>query len=161
MFTKSEKGFSGIDVIISIIIITIFITMIGNLIININLNSKDIERKTIATSYAIQEIEKIKSQGYIDDYKNKGIEKEDIIEEKDIKDSTGAFSGYHKKIIIKDYVLISKDNTKEQNKVKEVTVEISYKLGNKEKNIRISTYITSRYERLKNSFPTRFELKEE
>lgn len=141
MFTKSEKGFSGIDVIISIIIITIFITMIGNLIVNINLNSKDIERKTIATSYAIQEIEKIKSEG-ISKYLGKGINSEEIIEEDINKDSV--FTGYRKKIIIKDYVLITKDSTKEQDKVKEVTVEILYKLGNKEKNVSISAYITAK-----------------
>lgn len=141
MFTKSEKGFSGIDVIISIIIITIFITMIGNLIVNINLNSKDIERKTIATSYAIQEIEKIKSEG-ISEYLGKGINSEEIIEKDINKDNT--FTGYRKKIIIKDYVLIAKDSTKEQDKVKEVTVEISYKLGNKEKNVSISTYVTAK-----------------
>lgn len=141
MFTKSEKGFSGIDVIISIIIITIFITMIGNLIVNINLNSKDIERRTVATSYAIQEIEKIKSEG-ISKYLGKGINSEEIIEEDINKDSI--FTGYRKKIIIKDYVLITKDSTKEQDKVKEVTVEISYKLGNKEKNVSISAYVTAK-----------------
>lgn len=141
MFTKNEKGFSGIDVIVSIIVMTIFITMIGNLIVNINLNSKDIERKTIATSYAIQEIEKIKSEG-ISQYYGKGIDVEEIIEEDINKDNE--FTGYRKKIIIKDYVLISGDNTKEQDKVKQVTVEISYRLGNKEKNVSISTYITAK-----------------
>ncbi len=141
MFIKEEKGLTGIDIAISIIIITIFIAVIGNLIVNINLNSKNAERKTIATSYAIQEIEKAKSRGYIDDYENKGISQEDIIEEKDIMDNTGTFSGYHKKILIKDYVLIKNDNTKTSNLVKQITVEISYKIGNKEKNINLSTYI--------------------
>lgn len=71
MHIKGEKGIAGIDIAISIILITIFIAMIGNLIININLNSEDIDRKTIATSYAVQEIEKIKSLGYINDYEGK------------------------------------------------------------------------------------------
>ena len=71
MHIKEEKGIAGIDIAISIILITIFIAMIGNLIININLNSEDIDRKTIATSYAVQEIEKIKSLGYINDYEGK------------------------------------------------------------------------------------------
>ena len=68
---KEEKGVTGIDIAISVIVITIFIALIANLIANINLNSKDIERKTIATSYAVQEIEKIKALGYIDDYEEK------------------------------------------------------------------------------------------
>lgn len=141
MLIKEEKGFSQIDIVISIILITIFIALIGNLIVNINLNSKNVERKTIATSYAVQEIEKIKAQKYIDNYDDKGIDKEDVIEEKDIVDSEGNFSGYHKRISIKDYVLIQGDNTKQVNLVKEIIVEVSYKIGNKDKNVKISTYI--------------------
>ena len=142
MFIKEEKGLTGIDISISIIIITIFIAVIGNLIVNINLNSEYIQRKTVATSHAVQEIEKIKSQGYIDTYEDKGIDQEDIIEETDIEDDAGNFIGYHKKISVKDYVLIQNDNTKLPNLVKEITVEIQYKSGNKEQNIKISTYIT-------------------
>lgn len=139
MYIKNQRGFTGIDISISIIIITIFIAMIGNLIININLNYKDTERKTIATSYAIQEIEKIKSQGYIDDYDEIGINQQDIFKEEDIIDENGIFTGYHKKVLIKDYIL--RDNTKQKNLVKEITIEISYKLANNDKNIRILTCI--------------------
>lgn len=72
MDIREEKGLTGIDIAISIILLTIFISLIGNIIANINLNSEDIKRKTIANSYAIQEIEKIKSQGYIfEKYENK------------------------------------------------------------------------------------------
>lgn len=58
---KNENGFTGIDIVISVIIITIFVALIANLITNINLKSTGIERKTKATSYAVQEIEKIES----------------------------------------------------------------------------------------------------
>lgn len=139
---KEEKGLTGIDIAISVILITIFISLICNLIVNINLNSKGIERKTNATSYAVQEVEKIKAKGYIDNYEDKGIVKEDVIEESDINYSEGEFSGYHKKISVKDYVLIQADNTKKSNLVKEIIVEISYKLGTEDKNVKISTYIT-------------------
>lgn len=142
---KGQKGYTGIDITISIIIITVFIAVIANLITNINLNSKNIERKSVATSYAIQEIENIKAQGYTQYYEGKGIE-EEFVEENDILDSDNNFSGYHKKITIKDYSLIQKninnDNSKISNLVKEVTVEISYSLGNNENNVIISTYIT-------------------
>ncbi len=141
MLIKEEKGVTGIDLAISIIIITIFIAMVGNLIININLNSKDTQRKTIATSYAMQEIEKIKAKGYIDSYNEKGINQEDTIEEDDIIDSNNNFTGYHKKVSIKDYVLIQEDNTKKANLVKKITVEISYKLKNNDKSVSISTYV--------------------
>lgn len=139
MRIKEEKGFAGTDIAISIIIITIFIAMVANLIANININSKETERKTLATSYAVQEIQKIEAQD-IDEYQGKGIEDEYIIEE-DINVGD-EFSGFHKKITVKDYVLIKQDITKQKDIIKEVSVEISYKVGNKEKNVTITTYIT-------------------
>ena len=68
------------------------------------------------------------------------FEIEEILNEEDIYNNS-EFTGYHKKISIKDYVLIVNDTTKQKDVVKEITVEISYKLGNKEKNVKISTYI--------------------
>ena len=140
MLIKEEKGFTGIDIAISLIVITIFIAMIANLIANINLTAQDTNRKTIATSYAVQEIEKIKSQGYIESYDSKGITKEDILKEEDIYNGS-EFTGYNKKVVIRDYVLVVNDTTKKSNIVKEITVNISYKVGNKEKNVKISTYV--------------------
>lgn len=71
MHIKEEKGVAGIDIAISVILITIFIALIANLISNINLNSEDTKRKTIAASYAVQEIENIKAKGYLDKYDGK------------------------------------------------------------------------------------------
>lgn len=71
MVIKEEKGVTGIDIAISVIVITIFIAMIANLIASININAKDTERKTKAISYAVQEIEKIKALGYSKDYDGK------------------------------------------------------------------------------------------
>ena len=70
-----------------------------------------------------------------------GIKSEELIEENDIFDKNKNFTGYHKKISIKDYVLVTGDNTKQPNLLKQITVEISYKLGKKDKNVKISIYI--------------------
>lgn len=140
MLIKEEKGFTGIDIAISLIVITIFISIIANLIASINLTAQDTNRKTIATSYAVQEIEKIKAQGYLDSYDSKGIAKEEVLKEEDIYNGS-EFTGYNKKIVIRDYVLVVNDTTKKSNIVKEITVNISYKVGNKEKNVKISTYV--------------------
>ena len=133
---RSEKGISGIDIVASVIIVTIFIAIIANIIANINLNSKDIEKKTQATSYAVDEIEIIKAEGYLESYQDKGINQEDI------NDENGQFTGYHKKISIKDYLLIKNDQTKQANIVKEITVEISYMNRKGTQNVQISTYVT-------------------
>ena len=134
---RSEKGISGIDIVASVIIVTIFIAIIANIIANINLNSKDIEKKTKATSYAVDEIEIIKAEGYLESYQDKGINQKDIISEEN-----GQFTGYHKEISIKDYVLIKNDQTKQANIVKEITVEISYMNRKGTQNVQISTYVT-------------------
>lgn len=141
MIIKEEKGITGIDIAISIILITIFISLIGNLIVNININSKNTQRKSIATSYAVQEIEKLKSLGYIEDYEDKGILKKDVIREEEIYEKSGDFTGYHKTIFIEDYVLLNNYDTKVNNLVKKITVEISYKLGNKVQNVDISIFV--------------------
>lgn len=140
MSIKEEKGLTGVDIAISLVVITIFIATIANLIANINLNSKSMERKSIATSYAVQETEKLKAKGYVSDYDGKGISSEETIKDEDIY-SNSEFTGYHKTVTIKDYILIVNDSTKQKNIVKEVTTDISYKVGNKEENVSISTYI--------------------
>lgn len=73
--------------------------------------------------------------------KESGIDSEELIEEKDIVDKNNNFTGYHKKVSIKDYVLVTGDNTKQSNLLKEITVEISYKLRKTDKNVKISIYI--------------------
>ena len=140
MLIKEEKGLTGIDIAISLIIITIFISTIANLIANVNLNSKSMERKSIATSYAVQEIEKITAQGYKIDYNDKGITEEQVVKEEDIYKNS-EFTGYHKTVTIKDYVLIVNDSTKQKNVVKQITTNISYKLGKENQNVTISTYV--------------------
>lgn len=73
--------------------------------------------------------------------KENGINKEEVIKEEDIIEN-GNFTGYHKKILIKDYLLITRNANKQSNLVKEITVEISYKSSGKDKNIKLSTYIS-------------------
>lgn len=73
--------------------------------------------------------------------KESGINSEETIKDEDIMDNQ-KFTGYHKRVLIKDYVLLTGDTSKHTNLVKEITVEISYKLANKDKSIKISTYIS-------------------
>ena len=142
MYIKGEKGLTEIDIAISIIIITIFISVLANLIMNINLNSEKTKKMEIAAAYAVQEIEQLRAKGYVDEYNNKGVDKKDFISEKDIMDKDNNFTGYSKTTTIKDYVLIKNDKSKQKNLLKELTVTVSFKVGNSTENIDISTYIT-------------------
>lgn len=140
MNLKDKKGFSGVDIVLAVLITTIFVTIIGSLIININSSKTNADRKTIATSYAIDEIEKIKANGYVKDYENKGLDDEEVLLDEDILDKNGKFTGYHKKVFIKDFVL--RDFSKKPNYVKDITVNITYKYQNKNQEVNLSTYIS-------------------
>ena len=76
MKIKNEKGFSGIDIIISVALFTIFMTLIGTLIVNINSNTLKQQKNSEALTYAVQEIENIKADQYKSDYNTKGISNE-------------------------------------------------------------------------------------
>lgn len=64
MKLKKENGFTGIDITIALLILTISISIIATLTFNISSNSQKIERKTEATNIAIDVIEKIKILSY-------------------------------------------------------------------------------------------------
>ena len=106
---------------------------------NINANSGSVERRSIATNYAINEIESLKAQNF-DDLEETGEtnEFEDILE-------NGKTTGYAKKITIIDYANLEEnkdDDTIVPGLVKKVTVEISYKDGNTTQTVDLSTVIT-------------------
>ena len=117
---RDEKGITGIDMTVAILVITIFISLIATIFYNLNLNSKKIERRAIATEYAIQTIETIKKQGY------KYINMEE-------NGTIGNFTGnidkdgtsFYQLAEIKDYADIMTENGqtgKQKNLVKQVTV---------------------------------------
>ncbi len=138
MKIKSEKGITNIDITVSIILITLFVAIIATLMYNINANSGSIERRTIATNYAINEIESLKAQNF-DNLKDteETNEFEDILE-------NGNTTGYAKRITIIDYANLEEnknDNTIVPGLVKKVTVEISYKDGNTIQTVDLSTVI--------------------
>lgn len=138
MKIKSEKGITNIDITVSIILITLFVAIIATLMYNINANSGSVERRSIATNYAINEIESLKAQNF-DDLEETGEtnEFEDILE-------NGKTTGYAKKVTIIDYANLEEnkdDDTIVPGLVKKVTVEISYKDGNTTQTIDLSTVI--------------------
>lgn len=137
MDIKKANGIAGVDIVISVIIITIFIAVIAVLTFNIQRNNEEIKRKSEATSYAINIIEDIKRKGFsilpkvgqntIADYPDGYI------------NENGSSTPYYQEIRVEDYS--EQDNTKEAEVIKIVTVNISYKSGNNDENVKISTAI--------------------
>ena len=130
MKMKSEKGFTPVDIAISVVILFIFISLISILSYNFNSSAKEIELKTQATNIAITEIEKIK---------NKTIE--ELESQKDIYSKSEQIQeGYTREVEIKDYHDI--DSTKESGIVKKVTVKIKYKFKKQIETIELSTIVS-------------------
>ena len=61
---RSEKGFTGVDITVGTILLFMFITLIATLSYNFNSGNREIQLKTEAVFYAIDEIEKVKSQDF-------------------------------------------------------------------------------------------------
>ena len=139
---KDEKGLTGVDIAISLVIVTMFVAIIANLIVNINLDTEKMDRKSKALAYAVQEIETRRATGYIEKYNGMGTSKEgETLKEEDIYNNS-EFTGYHKVVSIKDDILVENSGTKTADTTKQITVEVFYKLGNNEESIKISTYIS-------------------
>ena len=140
MANKYERGITNIDLTISIILMTIFVTLITTMSYMIHTNFTSIERKSEALSYAITEIENLKAQ----DFTSLQDTDETTDHYQDITDAEGKVTGYAKKITIVDYANLPEnqnDETLQTGFVKKVTVEIAYKDGNTTQTIDLSTAI--------------------
>lgn len=156
MKIKSEKGFTGIDIAIAIVLVFIFVALIATLSYRISSTSKELDLKVDATYHAVDEIEKVKTWDFtklIGVYatgehptQNTTTSNLMINDEttpvntdgpgEEIKDSENNGTGFYKKITIKDYHDI--DITKTEDVVKKVTVVISYQFKGKTEEVKLS-----------------------
>ena len=139
MKLRSEKGFNGIDISISVVIIFIFVSIIAALIAQVNSKSKEISLKNDATYIAINEIEKVKSNG-IEEYvgKSEADGNNVICENEEIENE----EGFYRTITVLDYADVEKDEEIEKDIVKKVTVKISYMFRNEEQKVEFSTIVS-------------------
>ena len=149
---KSEKGFTGTDITVALIIILLFMSVISVVFFNITKSSKNIDRRSEATYIATSIIEAVKAQKY-DDLKvtNDEIYVRQYGQEVQYtaKDNTTVSLGQIDKIedgftcILNVYNYIPEgDKQKEVNDlVKVVVVRVEYKLANEVKNVELTTTI--------------------
>lgn len=139
MKLRSEKGFTGIDISISVVIIFIFVSIIAALIAQVNSKSREISLKNDATYIAINEIEKVKSNG-LEEYvgKSEADGNNVICENEEIENE----EGFYKTITVLDYADVEKDEAIEKDIVKKVTVKISYMFRNEEQKVELSTIVS-------------------
>lgn len=131
---KSEKGYTGIDIATSVVVLFLFISLIASLSYRFNRSAKEIELKAQAIDKAVTEIESEKRTLTFEKIKDKGnIGKEIHLEE-------SLDSKFLKKVYVEDYAHIV--NGKKLGNVKKVTVEISYFFGEKRQIISLSTIVS-------------------
>lgn len=147
MNLRSNKGFTGVDITVAIIIISIFAGVIAILFYNYNITSQEIERKSKATEYAVAVIEKIKntsfesSNVYVSDEKNlKEYNNYLSLDAFKINELNDAEDGYNVKVTITDYSNLKTGAT--SNILKKVDVVVGYKVGNQDESVPITTYIS-------------------
>lgn len=138
---KEEKGISGIDITVSVLILTLLVAFITNISYQLDKNNKITLRKTEAIAYALSEIESIKNKGYQTEYDGKGLAQEEILQEKEIYDSNGQITGYQETILIQDYTSLAGNESKQADCIKKITIEISFKIGKQQEKVKLETLI--------------------
>lgn len=138
-FFRSEKGFTGIDIAVSVIIIFLFVSLISMLIYHFNSTAREVELRAEATYLAINEIETIKNEGF-SAYEERSVTAGNsiICEQEEIAQKEGFF----KTITIMDYTDIEGNEDKIPNLVKKATVKISYMFKTKEQSVELSTILS-------------------
>lgn len=170
MNLRNNKGYAGVDISISAIILVIIIPFIGGMIYNISKNNNAMDRKTFAINLATNVLEIAKateieyvysnsedapdvenSNNYITNLNNKIQNK---ITDAQIKTegekeyiifSVEDSNKSHYKIVIDVLDFAKKEEnigaSKEENIVKTVNVNITYSLANKEQKLELNTVI--------------------
>ncbi len=133
---KSEKGYTGIDIATSVVVLFIFISLIASLSYRFNRSAKEIELKAQAIDIAVSEMENKKNTLDFDKIKNIGNNSEEEYQ----NDGKTIDSKFLKKVLVQDYA--SMVSGKNSGLVKKVTVEISYYFGKERQQIRLSTIVS-------------------
>lgn len=142
---KNEKGFTGIDITIAVIIIMLFMSLIATLFYNIASSSKALERKTEATYIATDVIEKIKALDYdeitVGNYNDSNINYNDSTKTGILKENSqyNSTEGYSLNVNIENYV---PEGESQNDLVKTINVKVEYKVGKNIENVELSTTVT-------------------
>ncbi len=139
---RSQKGYTGIDIAISVIVIFIFVSLITMLIYNFNSSADELKIKSDATYIAVNEIEKIKSQNFSDFL---GMNKTTTVDKDGnslLNQPVDGNEGFYRTITITDYKDINESADIIEDIVKKITVKISYMYKGKERSVELSTILS-------------------
>ncbi len=142
---KCEKGITNADIVIAVILVTLFIGLLATMTNMIQRDAKKTQREEQAMSYAIELIELAKSQDF-SVYPKLGSQKiQDVEELQDgyiVDKNHNTPTPFYKTITVQDISEFSAHIDKQPEIMKKITVTISYQQDNEEKNVTLTTYVT-------------------
>ena len=138
---RSEKGYTGVDIAIAIIVITMFVSLIAVLIYRFNSLSNEMQLKSEAIAIAIDEIENIKKQGF-EAYDGMNKNTTEDKEGNTLENQQTQKDGFYRTIAVEDYTDIGENEQKISNLVKRVTVKIFYIFKGEEQTVELSTILS-------------------
>lgn len=148
---KDNKGFTGLDISVSLIIIVISITVIASMFYSLYLSGTGLKRNVIATDYAINILEKIQTMDYDDvNYNNLNLKNElDSVISNEGASVQSRFEGGNYIVTVNNYkISVNIENYSETHSlpndyIKIIKVSIEYNLGkNNKETLEISTLKT-------------------
>lgn len=133
---KNNKGISGIDIVVSVGIITITLTILVALYLNLYISNIELERRTQAISYATQILEKV-SELYYADVTTENFTTQTLENGKTQIAGIQIPKGYNVTVNIQPY-----NNNEATDVVKNVEVTVKYNIAKKENILNLSSYKT-------------------
>lgn len=133
---KSNSGNTGIDIVISIGIITITLTILAALYFSLYISNAELERRTQAINYATQILEKA-SEYYYADVNTDNFQVQTLENGKKEIAGIEISKGYEVTVNIEPY-----SENEQSDVVKNVEVTVKYNVSKKEDTITLSLYKT-------------------
>lgn len=135
-FLKSNKGITGADAVLGVALAILFSGIIATLSYNIYVTSSSLKRSSKALEYITSTFEYVATQ-YYDNVTEDNI-KNYISTKLDRKISINEGTPYKAQVSVTNYNQME-GNTDKLDLVKEITMSVTYKLGDKDQTIEIKT----------------------
>lgn len=134
MDLKNNKGYTGVDISIAMIILMIFIPTVFAISYSIQKTSNEVKRKSEAISIATDILESAKGMSFENLESMEEEENISLLEEKYSKDVS-----FDINIEVENYYPEELNEEDRMDLVKKIKITVTYPVGNKTKSIDIST----------------------
>ncbi len=142
MKIKNERGVTVVDIVLTVIVISLFIGVIAILSNDVQMDIEQINRHSEALYYAIDTIENLKVLEF-SRLPKAGTDKIDGVDDGYIADENGNATPFYRTITVQDYTEIPGRANFKQDVIKKITVQIDYKYKNQDKTISLSLVKTN------------------